>query len=133
MRGEPTHNPVMIVWHIGEDFEVPAFVGSVIGHAQSSDWLRDHASHPDAPTLPQASPVASRAGDFRRQPDGIIAAPMSILRNVALSIPQVRRLRDARDALLGERSYLAARLAECERAGLAQGCSPFFHYNAAFD
>jgi hypothetical protein len=51
---------------------------------------------------------------------------MSFFRNAALRIPQLRRLRDARDALLGERDRLVARLAD-------GGSSPFFHYNAAFD
>jgi hypothetical protein len=60
-------------------------------------------------------------------------ADVNILRNAALTIPQVRRLRDARDALLDERNCLSARLAECERRSMAPSDSPFFHYNAAFD
>ena len=53
---------------------------------------------------------------------------MRVLHKLALGIPQVRRLRDARDALLHERDELAARLAERVAPD-----SPFFHYNAAFD
>jgi hypothetical protein len=59
---------------------------------------------------------------------------MNILRSVALAIPQVRRLRDARDSLLRERDILTARLAESERHSFPPTIrSPFFHYNAAFN
>lgn len=57
---------------------------------------------------------------------------MDILRAVALGLPPLRRLRDARDALLRERDRLSSGLAICERR-LAQSSSPFLHYNAAFD
>lgn len=60
-------------------------------------------------------------------------AGMNILRGIGLSIPPVRRLRDARDALLNERDDLAARLAECEGRVIPPPHSPFYHYNAAFD
>jgi hypothetical protein len=60
-------------------------------------------------------------------------ARMNFIRNAALRIPQVRRLRNARDALLGERDRLAARLAAGESNPPLQVSSPFFHYNAAFD
>ena len=58
---------------------------------------------------------------------------MSIFRSIALGIPQVRRLRDARDALLKERNDLAARLAEYESRPPPAPNSPYFYYNAAFD
>lgn len=58
---------------------------------------------------------------------------MNLLRSAALSIPQIRRLRDARDALLDERNNLAARLADCENKPPPPGNSPFFHYNTSFD
>ncbi|HEY4043670.1 MAG TPA: FkbM family methyltransferase [Rhodopila sp.] len=56
---------------------------------------------------------------------------MDIARRLAIGIPQVRRLRDGRDALLRERDDLSRRLAESE--GRPTSDSPFFHYNAAFD
>ena len=51
---------------------------------------------------------------------------MNILRNAALLIPQLRRLRD-------ERNTLAARLTRCESETLSPASSPFFHYHATFD
>lgn len=57
---------------------------------------------------------------------------MDLFRRAALTIPPVRRLREARDALLGERDALSARLAQAEDRPPPPS-SPFFHYNAAFD
>ena len=51
---------------------------------------------------------------------------MKLLRDAALRVPQIRRLRDARDALLRERDELVGRLAAGENG-------QFFHYAASFD
>jgi hypothetical protein len=61
---------------------------------------------------------------------------LTILSDIALRVPAIRRLRDARDALLAERE--GARRAVAERdAELAmwrnRAVSRFFHYNAVFD
>jgi hypothetical protein len=53
---------------------------------------------------------------------------MNLFRDLALQIPQVRRLQEARNSLLKERDGLAARL-----ASQGDGRSPFFHYHASFD
>jgi FkbM family methyltransferase len=58
-------------------------------------------------------------GDRRRR-------EMSRLHRVALRVPQIRRLWDARNALLRERDELAARLAQDQNG-------QFFHYAASFD
>lgn len=58
---------------------------------------------------------------------------MNFLRRAALCIPQVRRLREARNALLDERDRLATRLAAIENRSGQSVNSPFFHYAAAFD
>lgn len=59
---------------------------------------------------------------------------MNVMQHLALLVPAVRRLRNARDLLLQERDTritIQQRLeAELE---LAQTPSPFFHYNASFD
>jgi hypothetical protein len=53
---------------------------------------------------------------------------------IALGIPPLRRLRDARDGLLAERDELARRLAECQtQHPLLSPNSPFYHYNTIFD
>jgi FkbM family methyltransferase len=51
---------------------------------------------------------------------------MTFLRNMALQIPQLRRLYEQRNALLCERDGLVSRLGDCSG-------SPFLHYNAIFD
>jgi hypothetical protein len=62
---------------------------------------------------------------------------VNLFRSVTLCVPQIRRLRDARDTLLDERERLAARLAEYENRPTppppASASSPFFHYNSSFD
>ncbi len=55
---------------------------------------------------------------------------MNLAHRLALRVPAIRRLRDARDALTGERNALLDRLA-ASRAAAAP--SPFVHYNASFD
>ncbi|MDE2581441.1 MAG: FkbM family methyltransferase [Rhodospirillales bacterium] len=51
---------------------------------------------------------------------------MSLVHDIAVRIPTIRRLRDARDALLRERDELATRL-------LTNEGDRFFHYAAVFD
>lgn len=61
---------------------------------------------------------------------------MTILRDIALRVPAIRRLRDARDALLTEHEGARRALAERD-AELAvwrnRAVGRFFHYNAIFD
>jgi hypothetical protein len=75
---------------------------------------------------------------------------MKIARDLALNIPPIRRLRDARDSLLTERDRLLAELQQARTnlatrqsdqtaatsdtaALLASAGSPFFHFNHVFD
>lgn len=55
---------------------------------------------------------------------------------MALKVPAIRRLRDARDLLLEERDGLQVRLERCAADSAARPEAPtnrFFHYNAVFD
>ncbi len=47
---------------------------------------------------------------------------MKLLRNVALKVPAIRRLKQGRDALMSELASMRSQIA-----------SPFFHYNSVFD
>ena len=57
---------------------------------------------------------------------------MTIAQDIALRIPAIRRLHEARNTLLDERQALLARLAACE-APAGGTASAFFHYNACFN
>ncbi len=56
-----------------------------------------------------------------------------MLYRIAARLPPVRRLRDQRETLRGERDMLAARLAESRGDAAPGPASPFFHYNSAFE
>jgi hypothetical protein len=61
---------------------------------------------------------------------------LNLVRDVALRIPAVRRLHEARNALLTERDSLLRQLAVRQNpppGSAASADSPFFHYNACFD
>jgi hypothetical protein len=69
---------------------------------------------------------------------------MSLLRAASLAVPQIRRLRDQRNALIAERGDLVAArdalaaerdhlLGEAAKHSLLRQNSPFFHYNTIFD
>ena len=98
--------------------------------------------------------VASRDANWLDCAGFVITKRMNILRSLALSVPQLRRLQEARNTLLDQRDGLAYRLAasETQSRALAQDLretnqrlqesekqryalvgSPFSHYNKAFD
>jgi len=60
---------------------------------------------------------------------------MNLLQNIAIQIPQIRQLRDTRDALKAENDALKStvELLEARHQQLPSQPSPFFHYNAIFD
>lgn len=61
---------------------------------------------------------------------------MALIREAALRVPAIRRLRDARDTLLEERDALQSRLRRCaDDLSMCRDsfAGSFFHYNAAFD
>jgi len=60
---------------------------------------------------------------------------MKVVQRLALQVPAIRRLRDARDLLLKERDELANARGkwQAELETSQSGTSPFFHYKANFD
>lgn len=60
----------------------------------------------------------------------------SLLRSMALKLPVVHNLHEARNTLLGQRDALSADLDSCRRelaAADPEANSPFYHYNTSFD
>jgi hypothetical protein len=68
---------------------------------------------------------------------GVLGFASDRLRNIALSVPRLRALRDHRDRLALELADRERELADCERERAAcerrPAASPFYHYNAMFD